>query len=113
MTHPRTGHASAFPPNCPRLRRYVTSRLPSNPGSEWHLSAAGAMLDMLPEEDPMPRFRDFVPHGVIPAALLPFDADLAIDEAGVRPPLGDPAGNPGVTPAPLNAHSTEGASCQL
>src|SRR5260221_730779 len=85
--HPRTGHGSAFPPNYPRLRRYVTSRLSSNPGSEWHLSAASAMLDMPPQERPMPRFRAFVPHGGIPAALLPFDADLAIDEAAIPRPL--------------------------
>jgi 4-hydroxy-tetrahydrodipicolinate synthase len=71
------------------------------------------MLDMPPEEDPMPRFRDFVPHGVIPAALLPFDADLAIDEAGFRRHLGDLAEIPGVTAITINAHSTEVASCSF
>ena len=28
----------------------------------------------------MPRHPNYVPHGVIPAVLLPFDNDLAIDE---------------------------------
>ena len=28
--------------------------------------------------------RTYVPHGVIPAVLLPFDNDLAIDEAGCK-----------------------------
>ena len=29
----------------------------------------------------MPRHVNYVPHGVIPAVLLPFDNDLAIDES--------------------------------
>ncbi len=61
----------------------------------------------------MPRFRDFVPHGVIPAALLPFTADLAIDEAGFGRHLGDLAAIPGVTAITINAHSTEVASCSF
>jgi 4-hydroxy-tetrahydrodipicolinate synthase len=61
----------------------------------------------------MPRFRDFVPQGVIPAALLPFTADLAIDEVGFRRHLGDLAEVPGVTAITINAHSTEVASCSL
>jgi len=61
----------------------------------------------------MPRFRDFVPHGVIPAALLPFAADLAIDEAGFRRHLGDLADIHGVTAITINAHSTEVASCSF
>jgi len=32
----------------------------------------------------MPRHVNYVPHGVIPAVLLPFDNDLAIDEASFR-----------------------------
>ena len=32
----------------------------------------------------MPHHKSYVPHGVIPAVLLPFDADLAIDEASFR-----------------------------
>jgi len=61
----------------------------------------------------MPRFRDFVPHGVIPAALLPFAADLAIDEAEFRRHLGELAATPGVTAVTINAHSTEVASCSF
>jgi len=61
----------------------------------------------------MPRFRDFVPHGVIPAALLPFTGDLAIDEAGFRRHLGELAATAGVTAITINAHSTEVASCSF
>ena len=32
----------------------------------------------------MPRHTNYVPHGVIPAVLLPFNEDLSIDEAGFR-----------------------------
>jgi hypothetical protein len=39
----------------------------------------------------MHRHKSYVPHGVIPAVLLPFDADLAIDEASFRKHLGDVA----------------------
>ena len=59
----------------------------------------------------MPRHKSYVPHGVIPAVLLPFDADLAIDEAGFRKHLRDVAATPGITAITINAHSTEVASC--
>jgi 4-hydroxy-tetrahydrodipicolinate synthase len=59
----------------------------------------------------MPRHKSYVPHGVIPAVLLPFDADLAIDEASFRKHLRDVAATPGITGITLNAHSTEVASC--
>ena len=59
----------------------------------------------------MPRHKSYVPHGVIPAVLLPFDADLAIDEASFRTHLSDVAATPGVTGITINAHSTEVASC--
>src|SRR3954454_6024675 len=61
----------------------------------------------------MPRFRQFVPHGVIPAALLPFTSDLAIDEAAFRRHLGELADMAGVTAITINAHSTEVASCSF
>ena len=32
----------------------------------------------------MPRHASYVPHGVIPAVLLPFNDDLSIDEASFR-----------------------------
>jgi 4-hydroxy-tetrahydrodipicolinate synthase len=37
----------------------------------------------------MPRHMNYVPHGVIPAVLLPFDNDLTIDEASFRKHLRD------------------------
>ena len=59
----------------------------------------------------MPRHKNYDPHGVIPAVLLPFDADLAIDEASFRKHLRDVAATPGISAITLNAHSTEVASC--
>ena len=59
----------------------------------------------------MPRHKNYVPHGVIPAVLLPFDADLAIDEAGFRRHLRDVAATDGISAITINAHSTEVASC--
>jgi 4-hydroxy-tetrahydrodipicolinate synthase len=59
----------------------------------------------------MPRHASYVPHGVIPAALLPFDSDFAIDEAGFRKHLRDLAAVEGLSAITINAHSTEVASC--
>ena len=59
----------------------------------------------------MPRHKNYDPHGVIPAVLLPFDADLAIDEASFRKHLRDVVATPGISAITLNAHSTEVASC--
>jgi 4-hydroxy-tetrahydrodipicolinate synthase len=59
----------------------------------------------------MPRHAGYVPHGVIPAVLLPFDNDLAIDEVGFRKHLRDVAAVEGLSAITLNAHSTEVASC--
>jgi 4-hydroxy-tetrahydrodipicolinate synthase len=59
----------------------------------------------------MPRHKSYVPHGVIPAVLLPFDAELAIDEAGFSKHLRDVEATKGITAITLNAHSTEVASC--
>jgi 4-hydroxy-tetrahydrodipicolinate synthase len=61
----------------------------------------------------MPRHRSYLPHGVIPAVLLPFDADLAIDEANFRKHLWDVAATPGISAITLNAHSTEVGSCSF
>ena len=55
----------------------------------------------------------YVPHGVIPAVLLPFDDDLAIDEASFRKHLRDVASVEGLSAITVNAHSTEVASCSL
>lgn len=59
----------------------------------------------------MARHSHYVPHGVIPAVLLPFDNDLAIDEASFRVHLRDVASVDGLTAITINAHSTEVASC--
>jgi 4-hydroxy-tetrahydrodipicolinate synthase len=59
----------------------------------------------------MPRHKNYIPHGVIPAVLLPFDNDLAIDEAAFRRHLRDVAAVEGLSAITLNAHSTEVASC--
>lgn len=59
----------------------------------------------------MARFNDFVPHGVIPAVLLPFNDDLSIDERSFRSHLRDVAAVEGLSALTINAHSTEVASC--
>lgn len=53
----------------------------------------------------------YVPHGVIPAVLLPFDNELAIDEASFRKHLRDVASVEGLSAITINAHSTEVGSC--
>ena len=55
--------------------------------------------------------RPYIPHGVIPAVLLPFDDDLAIDEAAFRKHLREVAATEGISAITINAHSTEVASC--
>jgi len=59
----------------------------------------------------MSQRKAYVPHGVIPAVLLPFDNDLAIDEASFRRHLRDVASVEGLSAITVNAHSTEVASC--
>jgi len=61
----------------------------------------------------MPRHAHYLPHGVIPAVLLPFSDDLAIDEKGFRKHLRDVAATDGITAITINAHSTEVASCSF
>jgi 4-hydroxy-tetrahydrodipicolinate synthase len=61
----------------------------------------------------MPRQSRFVPQGVIPAVLLPFDDELAIDEAGFRAHLRAVAAKPDLAAVTVNAHSTEVASCSF
>ena len=59
----------------------------------------------------MARHKTYTPHGVIPAVLLPFDNDLAIDEPNFRKHLRDVAATEGLSAITINAHSTEVASC--
>jgi 4-hydroxy-tetrahydrodipicolinate synthase len=61
----------------------------------------------------MPRHAQYVPHGVIPAVLLPFRDDLSIDEKSFRSHLRDVAATPGISAITVNAHSTEVASCSF
>ena len=61
----------------------------------------------------MPREAHYVPHGVIPAVLLPFADDLSIDEKGFRKHLSDVAATDGLSAITINAHSTEVASCSF
>ena len=59
----------------------------------------------------MARHKSYIPHGVIPAVLLPFDGELAIDEASFRKHLRDVAATNGISAITINAHSPEVASC--
>jgi len=59
----------------------------------------------------MPGHRQYVPHGVIPAVLLPFFEDLSIDEAAYRAHLRDVGSVEGISAITVNAHASEIASC--
>ena len=59
----------------------------------------------------MPRHASYLPHGVIPAVLLPFNEDFSIDEKSFRAHLRDVAAVKGISALTINAHSTEVASC--
>lgn len=59
----------------------------------------------------MPRHRDYVPHAVVPAVLLPFHEDLSIDEASYRAHLKDVGPVEGISAVTINAHASEVASC--
>jgi 4-hydroxy-tetrahydrodipicolinate synthase len=59
----------------------------------------------------MPRFGDFVPSGVIPACLLPFGEDFAIDAAEYRKHLRDVAAVRGLAAITVNAHASEVHAC--
>jgi 4-hydroxy-tetrahydrodipicolinate synthase len=49
----------------------------------------------------------FIPRGVIPAVILPFDSEFGIDEEAFRSHLRDVVGVDGVSAIAVNAHSTE------
>lgn len=61
----------------------------------------------------MPRFANFIPAGVIPACLLPFDEDFAIDVQEYRKHLRDVAAVPGLAAITTNAHASEVHACSL
>src|SRR5262249_60264625 len=68
-------------------------------------------LRRLRRRSPLPRHSSFLPAGVIPAVLLPFDDDLAIDELSFRAHLRHVGATEGLSAITVNAHSTEVASC--
>lgn len=59
----------------------------------------------------MPRPTNYLPNGVIPAVLLPFNDDMSIDETSFREHLRDVSSTDGLSALSINAHSTEVASC--
>ena len=61
----------------------------------------------------MLRHKDYLPRGVIPAALLPFHEDLSIDAASFRSHLRDLAAVEGISAITINAHASEVASCSF
>ena len=61
----------------------------------------------------MSRHAHYLPTGVIPAVLLPFGEDFAIDAPSFRKHLADVAAVPGLSAVTVNAHSTEVASCSF
>jgi len=55
----------------------------------------------------------WIPHGVIPAVLLPFNEDLSIDEVSYRAHLRDVCTVEGISAITTNAHASEVASCSF
>src|SRR5690349_19484737 len=77
------------------------------------MSIDSSLLHHIDREVVMPRHTGYVPHGVIPAVLLPFFEDLSIDEASYRSHLRDVAAVQGISAVTVNAHASEVASCTL
>src|SRR6266446_3780619 len=61
----------------------------------------------------MTRFKDWAPHGVIPAVLLPFHADFSIDEKSYRKHLRDVVAVAGISAITVNGHSSEVHACTI
>lgn len=59
----------------------------------------------------MARFKDYTPHGVIPATLLAFNEDLSIDEAETRRHLRHVAAVKGISAITVNGHASEVHAC--
>ncbi len=59
----------------------------------------------------MARHTEYVPHGVIPAALLAFNHDFSIDEAETRRHLAYVGAVAGITAVTVNGHSSEVHAC--
>jgi len=61
----------------------------------------------------MARFKDYVPQGVIPATLLPFNEDFSIDEPSTRKHLQDVAAVDGLNAITVNGHASEIHACSF
>src|SRR3954447_17820782 len=61
----------------------------------------------------MTPFKDWAPQGVIPAVLLPFNADFSIDESAYRQHLRDVGGTAGISALTVDGHSSEVHACTL
>jgi 4-hydroxy-tetrahydrodipicolinate synthase len=61
----------------------------------------------------MTRVDAWAPEGVIPAVLLPFEADFSIDEGAYRRHLRDVAAVDGITALTVNGHACEVHACTL
>ena len=59
----------------------------------------------------MARFKDYVPRGVIPATLLAFDADHAIDWGETQRHNAHVAATPGLSAITVNGHASEVHAC--
>src|SRR6185295_15014134 len=59
----------------------------------------------------MARHASYLPNGVIPAILLPFNDDLSIDERAFRSHIRDVGATEGISALTINAHSTAVAYC--
>ena len=59
----------------------------------------------------MPRFKDYLPQGVIPATLAAFDTDYEFDWAETRRHLAFAANVDGVTAITVNGHASEVHAC--
>jgi 4-hydroxy-tetrahydrodipicolinate synthase len=55
----------------------------------------------------------YIPRGVIPAVLLPYDSELRIDEKAYRSHLRDLIAVDGVTALTTDAHASEVSSVSL
>ncbi|MGI0524119.1 dihydrodipicolinate synthase family protein [Rhizobium giardinii] len=53
------------------------------------------------------------PHGVIPAVLMPFTAEMEVNESAYRHHLADVSGVEGITAITINGHAAEVASLTL
>ena len=61
----------------------------------------------------MTQFKDYTPAGVIPAAILAFDEDFAINEAETRRHLSFVAATDGISAVTVNGHSSEIHACSF